>query len=796
MTERQIKLITGALLHDIGKVLYRGMDGRNHSESGYHFLKEETKIDSREILDQVRYHHGKHLRAADIEKDSLAYITYIADNIAAALDRRKKENGERGFLKEQPLESVFNILNGNQEKKVYRPMMLGEKEGINNPEDEWEGEYSKGFYIGVAQQMKMCLTDFQWEAPYLNALLEILESTVSFIPSSTSKDELADISLYDHSKMTAAVASCIYEYLEEQGIKDYKKELFQESDSFYSKEVFYLYSMDISGIQDFIYTIASKGALKGLRSRSFYLEIMMEHLIDSLLEKIGLSRANLIYSGGGHAYILLPNTERARKTAEQFEKDTNQWFLKMFETDLYVAGGGACCSARSFWNEPEGAYSEIFRRISRMISEKKLHRYTPEQVISLNQKKVLNQERECKICRRTDFLSDDEEECEICRALKQMSGAILYQSFFTVTRKKQGIALPLPGDCYLVADSEASLRKRIKAEEGYVRSYSKNKAYVGRHLATRLWVGDYVEGDTFEELGNRSEGIRRIAVMRADVDNLGQAFVRGFENEQYGNRYVTLSRTATFSRKLSMFFKYHINYLLKHGSYNCLEASAYADTDTGEIEKKRDALIVYSGGDDVFIVGSWNDVIGFAIDLYDSLKEYSQDTLQISAGIGIYPAKYPISVMARETGKLEDASKSFEGKNAVTIFDEQFTFHWADFIEGVLEEKFWTLKDYFSLMEDRGKSFLYHLLDLLRKRKEDRINIARFAYLLGRMEPQYNHKEDAELFQEKKKSHQMFSKQMYKWIRSQKDAKELEMAIYLYTYMTRKEEEGQYGVDE
>lgn len=43
--------------------------------------------------------------------------------------------------------------------------------------------------------------------------------------------------------------------------------------------------MDISGIQNFIYSIGDKGALKGLRARSFYLEIMMEHIIDELLEK-------------------------------------------------------------------------------------------------------------------------------------------------------------------------------------------------------------------------------------------------------------------------------------------------------------------------------------------------------------------------------------------------------------------------------------------------------------------------------------------------------------------------------
>ena len=58
MIDQKIKLITGSLLHDIGKVVYReGSDRRNHSVSGYDFLKEEGKIEDKEILDCVRYHH-------------------------------------------------------------------------------------------------------------------------------------------------------------------------------------------------------------------------------------------------------------------------------------------------------------------------------------------------------------------------------------------------------------------------------------------------------------------------------------------------------------------------------------------------------------------------------------------------------------------------------------------------------------------------------------------------------------------------------------------------------------------
>ena len=46
-------------------------------------------------------------------------------------------------------------------------------------------------------------------------MLEIFEATLSFVPSSTSQKQMIDISLYDHVKITAAIGSCIYEYMKE-----------------------------------------------------------------------------------------------------------------------------------------------------------------------------------------------------------------------------------------------------------------------------------------------------------------------------------------------------------------------------------------------------------------------------------------------------------------------------------------------------------------------------------------------------------------------------------------------------
>ena len=154
MTDERIKLIIGSLLHDVGKIIYRTSDRRTHAESGYHFLKEETNIEDVEILNQVRYHHARELKAAHLPQDSLAYITYIADNIAAAMDRRSKEDGEKGFIKDQPLESVFNILNGNQERKLYRPMMLDVNGDMNCPVSR-KVSYTEGFYYGVKEKLSV-----------------------------------------------------------------------------------------------------------------------------------------------------------------------------------------------------------------------------------------------------------------------------------------------------------------------------------------------------------------------------------------------------------------------------------------------------------------------------------------------------------------------------------------------------------------------------------------------------------------------------------------------------------------
>ena len=153
--------------------------------------------------------------------------------------------------------------------------------------------FSEEFYTKIRQRLTDNLKAIDWNEEYLNSLLSVMEGNLSYIPSSTAKSELTDISLFDHVKLTAALASCIYDYLEENKL-NYREQLLEKEKEFYKKNVFLLCSMDVSGIQNFIYTITSKNALKTLRARSFYLEIMMEHMVDLLLDKLELTRTNLM----------------------------------------------------------------------------------------------------------------------------------------------------------------------------------------------------------------------------------------------------------------------------------------------------------------------------------------------------------------------------------------------------------------------------------------------------------------------------------------------------------------------
>ena len=81
----------------------------------------------------------------------------------------------------------------------------------------------------------------------------------------------------------------------------------------------------------------------------------------------------------------------------------------------------------------------------------------------------------------------------------------------------------------------------------------------------------------------------------------------------------------------------------------------------------------------MFIVGAWNDIIEASVDIKNKFEKFTEGTLSLSAGIGIYNHDYPISVIADEVADMESKSKSNPGnekrkaKNSVTLMEDGAT---------------------------------------------------------------------------------------------------------------------------
>ena len=740
MKKEKIDLVYGSLLHAIGKVIQgSSYDERDIGTIGSEWFKRFS--DNKKIAQQIDKATSSDV-TTELAPDSLVYITSAAAKIASGLKGTvETQEGKEDFLSKQS--DIFNVFSDSPSQRYFnaRPLELG---GEPNYAKESAEPSDQSDYDRIVETLEKEFERLDFSQSQIDALLNLLESTLSYVPVSTRTKELSDISLATYSRLTAGFALAIEEYLADKKCLDYDKVLGKDLEAFYSEKAFLLASFDLSGIQDFIYNISTAGAAKQLKARSLYLDFMGEHIADSLLEKLELTKANLLYVGGGHAYFILPNTEKTRETLASFEAEFNQFLVKHFQTGLYVAFGWSPFSANDM-TTTLADYRKVYQTTSRMISQKKISRYDAKTLLKLNQGGKSSQ-RECAICHSVEKLTNhnDQEVCHICAGMYRFAKEI-QENYYIVTKEK---GLPIGPGVSIRGVSEDEL-----AQEEWTRVYVKNSYSADVLKATHVFVGDYkyAEIDKYAESG---QGIKRLAVVRLDVDDLGAAFMAGF-SYQAGGKYNTLARSATFSRSMSLFFKVYIN----------------------QFAKEKKLSIIYAGGDDVFAIGSWQDVIEFTICLRQNFIKWTNGKLTLSAGIGVFPDKTPVSLMAQQTGNLEGAAKDND-KDSISIFDKDYTLKFDQFIDNVYRGKLEHIRYYFNIQDERGKSFVYKLIELLRN--YDRMNIARLAYYLTRLEDQTP--------KDKKEEFRKFKDLFFSWYTgSENERKEAEIALLLYIYEIRKD---------
>jgi CRISPR-associated protein Csm1 len=528
------------------------------------------------------------------------------------------------------------------------------------------------------------ITSDDWQnLSFLSLFLEKYGSCLSFGD--------ADIALNDFARSTAGVAAALAQ-IQMAGLD-------------IETTKFLLIAGDLSGIQSFIYNISSDGALKSLRARSFFLELIVEEIVHRLLEQLQLPRSNVIYAGGGNIYILAADTEISKNAIVEVRDLVNNWFVSEYQGNIFLAIDSIDFPQADVGNTN---FAKYWTKLTQDLAIHKGRKFAKKKQLE-SLLATRNSHEPCKVCNRDDVtdlqpLNSKEPTsvaaCSRCRSMFDL-GEYLFK-FKTIVRSHTQPPKEDRGGCvtfnfpncppvyYQVLGRDKSIAEAIdKAKTKFnptkillvdnweISNYRDpliRPILLGNYYKTTYQnpEGQIVRPDAFiraEELAEKAEGIDRVGYLRMDVDNLGQIFAKGL------GKAHNLPRLAGLSRQMSYFFKVYLNSLAENRQANTDPIEGFARLSK---EARPDLLFIYAGGDDLFISGAWNQIAEFACDIYQSFRAYTGNNpdITISGGISVNTSKYPLYRAADEAGDAEGKAKDND-RDSFNLFGETFKWsHW------------------------------------------------------------------------------------------------------------------------
>ncbi len=656
MNEKELELvILAGLLHDIGKFELRtgARPGQNHSQLSGRFVAEIFQGQWQGLAEIVENHHITDATSAP--NPHLTRLITLADWFASG-ERRETEEWREKSPAEMPLVNIFSTLFGNQ-NCTYLPLQILPENGDVQPQNN--SEISSQAYLELWQ-------NFYQEAKSLtglvnpllfNRLLALLEKYTLFIPAAVYST-ISDVSLYHHLKLTAAISACLY--IDQFNYADIEELLnvFRDNLEENGRTVAYLIGGDISGIQNFIYNLRAERALKGLRGRSLYLQLITEAVAGKILKQFNLTRTNQIYCGGGHFYLLVPAIPSFTDDIKEITNLVERVLLSEHKGKLGITIAWQPVRVLDFKRESFGL---VWEDLHQQLAIEKRRKFATT-LTSADYKQILGptgmggEMPACLIC--GEELNNQEQTNQICQRCEGFAGLgrCLHDANYLIEKP---ITQPDGNDAgwnkilkQLGIEYEFSKQPQFTGDEGEL-VYRLNSTALESGVAGFRFIGKYVpnknrETAELKDLADEASGIKRWGVLRADVDHLGEVFKKGLGED---NR--SISRLSMLSYLISYFFSARIQALAQSNDF------------------KNSIYLAYAGGDDLFVIGAWSKLPEFAYQIYDDFRQFTSNQLTLSAGIFIAPSeKFPVYQAAKLAGKAEASAKD-AGRDALSLLEEE-----------------------------------------------------------------------------------------------------------------------------
>lgn len=432
----------------------------------------------------------------------------------------------------------------------------------------------------------------------------------------------------------------------------------------------YIIKGDISGIQDFIFSVKSEKASKSLKGRSFFVQALSKLGIRLIQKELGKDNTQVFYDGGGNFYLL------SKVAASQAIKNARITVDKECkEQEIYL----------SLSEMPIGhlAFSNVWKNINRLSNEEKFRKFSSDVLSFLPYAGPLMEE---------DKDGDKFEQGSRYDKLTE-GGLKIFNHKYGFEPVNQShvddLGVAFFGDKMVLKTGDETIQDYVdglprwsdpllKIYENLVK---RRKAESLKNSKVKAPKKDnLIEFTDLANFAHERTGTEKVAVLKMDVDNLGKLF----------NEMQDWQGAKKASSALSWFFGAFMSDLLK-------ETFEYKDKE-GKTQNSRfsdNIYVVFSGGDDTFMVGAWDAIFEFAYCLHQNFQDFVTalqkqsikglpDQITLSAALVVVDPKFPVVRFAKRAEEALAEAKMYENqkgekKNSISVFGQVLT--WDEFKE-------------------------------------------------------------------------------------------------------------------
>ena len=473
-----------------------------------------------------------------------------------------------------------------------------------------------------------------FEIDYIESIIDNKESTLSIKEIETESDKLY------YEALKSSENSIISKYDDEKISK-----LIENFD-----DRVLIISGDFWGIQKFIFTdISSKKVSKILRSRSAMIQLITYAITDIIKNKF--QNSDIVLFGAGKFMILANYEEEYQTKLDSISKELDKFFIKnFFGQNGFVISTQITTKERLLNQNSEEMKSDLIY-LGKQNEINKLNKFDFENLeeFSIDIFKEAKKDDEiCEFCKKrvaTEY-AEGEKACEVCANQINLGAFLTKKEFIKIYKSKEANSKK---DIKILDFGETKFWAKFYKEEQDVYDCNiegdvfdiSNKKYrkISKWPLSSFVAKDENRIKSFEELSKNSNGLM---ALKADVDKLGDTF-RDF----YMTSFKKFNR---LSRELDFFFSNYVPYWIENSDYENL-------------------YIIFAGGDDLFLIGEYKEIVKFAKELREKFYKFALKKATLSMGLVMFKHSTPINFISNLADEAESRAKEVKYKNQTQTRD-------------------------------------------------------------------------------------------------------------------------------